>query len=78
MAVPPCCTPKARSTRSDDGGADVTGDYAIGVDIVRRALAEPAQLIAGNAGYAAAEVVAATALLGPDEGFDALSGVTAT
>jgi len=53
---------------------DVTGDYAIGVAIVRQALSEPARLIASNAGYAAAEVVAATAALGPDDGFDALSG----
>jgi chaperonin GroEL len=53
---------------------DVTGDYAIGVAIVRQALSEPATLIASNAGYPAAEVVAATAKLGPDDGFDALSG----
>jgi len=54
--------------------ADVTGDYAIGVEIVRRALSEPATLIAANAGYDAAAVVARSAALGPDEGFDALSG----
>src|SRR6202050_3051012 len=30
---------------------DVTGDYEIGVEIVRRALPEPATLIAANAGY---------------------------
>jgi chaperonin GroEL len=54
--------------------ADVTGDYEIGVGIVRRALSEPATLIAANAGYPAAEVVAQTAGLGPDDGFDALSG----
>jgi chaperonin GroEL len=53
---------------------DVTGDYAIGVAIVRQALSEPATLIASNAGYPAADVVAATAALGPDDGFDALSG----
>jgi chaperonin GroEL len=53
---------------------DVTGDYAIGVAIVRQALSEPATLIASNAGYPAAEVVAATAKLGPDDGFDALGG----
>jgi chaperonin GroEL len=57
-----------------DAGADVTGDHAIGVEIVRRALSEPATLIAANAGYEAAEVVAATAVLGTDDGFDALSG----
>ena len=44
------------TTASD---ADVTGDYAIGVEIVRRALCEPATLIAANAGYPAAEVVGA-------------------
>jgi chaperonin GroEL len=54
--------------------ADVTGDYAIGVEIVRRALSEPATLIAANAGYDAAEVLARSAKLGPDDGFDALSG----
>jgi chaperonin GroEL len=54
--------------------ADVTGDYAIGVEIVRRALSEPATLIAANAGYEAAEVVAQSAKLGADDGFDALSG----
>ena len=57
-----------------DVGADITGDYAIGVGIVRRALGEPATLIAANAGYPAADVVAQTAKLGPDDGFDALSG----
>ncbi|MBK1785957.1 chaperonin GroEL [Prauserella cavernicola] len=48
------------------------GDYATGADIVRRALAEPASLIAGNAGYAASEVIERTRGLGDDEGFDAL------
>jgi chaperonin GroEL len=52
----------------------VTGDYAIGAGIVRRALSEPAYLIAANAGYPAAEVVAQTAGMGIDEGFDALEG----
>src|SRR5580692_3957874 len=53
---------------------DVTGDYAVGVSIVRQALSEPATLIASNAGYPAGDVVAATAALGADDGFDALSG----
>jgi chaperonin GroEL len=53
---------------------DVTGDYAIGVEIVRRALPEPATLIASNAGYDAAAVVAHSKTLSVDEGFDALSG----
>jgi chaperonin GroEL len=55
-----------------DGG--VARDYATGVDIVRRALPEPATLIASNAGYPAADVVARSASMGPDEGFDALTG----
>ena len=56
------------------GEADVTGDYKVGVGIVRQALSEPATLIASNAGYPAADVVARIASLGPDDGFDALSG----
>ncbi len=52
----------------------VTGDYAIGVDVVRRSLSEPATLIASNAGFPAAEVIERTAGLGPDDGFDALTG----
>jgi len=52
----------------------VSGDYATGVDIVRRTLPEPAYLIAANAGYDAVEVVSRIAELGPDEGFDALEG----
>ena len=49
-------------------------DYAIGVDIVRRALTEPAFLIAANAGYSGQEVVAQMAKMGVDGGFDALDG----
>jgi chaperonin GroEL len=52
----------------------VTGDYAIGAGIVRRALSEPAYLIAANAGYPAASIVEQTAAMGVDEGFDALQG----
>jgi chaperonin GroEL len=52
----------------------VKDDYAIGVDIVRRALPEPAFLIAANAGYSGQEVLAQTEKLGRDEGFDALEG----
>ena len=36
---------------------DVKDDYAIGVEIVRRALTEPTYLIAANAGYPGHEVV---------------------
>jgi chaperonin GroEL len=53
---------------------EVNEDYAIGVDIVRQTLSEPAYLIAANAGYDADDVVARTTLLGVDEGFDALDG----
>jgi len=50
----------------------LTGDYATGADIVLSALSEPAYLIASNAGYQAAEIVAKTRKLSRDEGFDAL------
>jgi len=53
---------------------DVSGDYEIGVEIVRRALPEPAFLIATNAGYSGQEVIARIAEMGVDEGFDALEG----
>ncbi len=53
-------------------GLGLAGDQAIGVEIVRRALAEPAFLIAHNAGHPAHEIVAHTRELGDDEGFDAL------
>jgi chaperonin GroEL len=53
---------------------DVTDDYAIGVDIVRQALPEPARLIAANAGYQAEDVVAQTRAMETDDGFDALQG----
>ena len=52
----------------------VKDDYAIGVDIVRRSLTEPAFLIASNAGYSGQEVVSRIAELEVDEGFDALEG----
>jgi chaperonin GroEL len=52
----------------------VKDDYAIGVEIVRRALTEPAFLIAANAGYSGQEVLAQIGRLGTDEGFDALQG----
>ena len=55
-------------------GLDVKDDYAIGVEIVRRALTEPAYLIATNAGYSGHEVLAQVANLGVDDGFDALEG----
>ncbi|MQA11231.1 MAG: chaperonin GroEL [Pseudonocardiaceae bacterium] len=59
----------AETVLSDTG---LDGDYATGADIVRRALSEPAYLIAANAGYPAHDVVARIRQLGDDEGFDAL------
>jgi len=53
---------------------DVSGDYAIGVEIVRRVLTAPAFLIATNAGFSGQEVVDRMQQMGVDEGFDALAG----
>ncbi|MGI5127160.1 chaperonin GroEL [Pseudonocardia sp. CA-107938] len=53
---------------------DVTGDYRIGVEIVRASLTEPVHLIASNAGYDGDDVVKQVTALGVDEGFDALEG----
>ncbi|MGQ0572597.1 MAG: chaperonin GroEL [Pseudonocardia sp.] len=53
---------------------DVSGDYQIGVEIVRRALTEPVHLIATNAGYDGVDVVKQVTDMGVDEGFDALEG----
>jgi chaperonin GroEL len=53
---------------------NVEKDYAVGVEIVRRTLTEPAYLIAANAGYSGQEVVAQVSRMGVDEGFDALEG----
>ncbi|MBB3049374.1 chaperonin GroEL [Prauserella isguenensis] len=53
-------------------GHGLDGDYGIGADIVRRALSEPARLIAGNAGYPGDDIVSYSRGLGRDEGFDAL------
>jgi chaperonin GroEL len=72
--VPGSTVPGSTVPGSSTVPGDVTGDYAVGIGIVRRALSEPATLIAANAGFPAAEVVAQTAMLGPDDGFDALSG----
>ena len=52
----------------------VKDDYATGVEVVRRALTVPAQLIAVNAGYSGEEVVTRMSAMAADEGFDALEG----
>ncbi len=53
---------------------EVKDDYASGVEIVRSVLAEPAYLIAVNAGYSGHEVIGQMAQMALDEGFDALQG----
>ena len=53
---------------------DVTGDYRIGVEIVRAALTEPVHLISTNAGYDGDDTVKQVSALGVDDGFDALEG----
>ena len=53
---------------------EVKDDYAVGVEMVRRVLTEPAYLIAANAGYSGREVVTRMAQMAPDGGFDALQG----
>jgi chaperonin GroEL len=52
----------------------VEKDYAVGVEIVRRALTEPTYLIATNAGYFGPDVLDSVAQMGVDDGFDALEG----
>ncbi|GAA3592599.1 chaperonin GroEL [Nonomuraea rosea] len=51
---------------------EVKDDYATGVEIVRRALTEPAYLIAANAGFSGQEVISRIARMKPGDGFDAL------
>lgn len=55
-------------------GLDVTGDIRTGVDIVRKALAEPLKLIAQNAGLEGAVIVEKVKTLDPGVGFNALTG----
>ena len=50
-----------------------SGDEAVGVSIVRRALEEPLRQIAGNAGFEGAVVVAKVREQKTDEGFNALT-----
>jgi chaperonin GroEL len=50
-----------------------TGDEAVGVRIIRRALEEPLRLIAANAGHEGAVVVGNLRELKGDEGFNALT-----
>jgi chaperonin GroEL len=55
-------------------GIQVPEEHRTGVDIVRKALSEPAYLIATNAGHSGSEVVGKLAHMGRDDGFDALRG----
>ncbi len=55
-------------------GLDVTGDTAIGVEIVRESLAEPLRCIAWNAGHDGEAAVAATRAGAPGWGLNALTG----
>ena len=54
-------------------GVKATGDEAVGVNIVRRALEEPLRQIAGNAGHEGAVVVGKVRDMKADEGFNALT-----
>ncbi|MGO2482810.1 TCP-1/cpn60 chaperonin family protein, partial [Glutamicibacter ardleyensis] len=51
------------------------GDIAAGVGIVRRALVQPLFWIATNAGFDGAVVASKVAETGPNEGFNAKTGV---
>ncbi len=53
---------------------ELTGDAAVGREVVRRALPEPLRWIAINAGYDGDEVVAQVASLPLGHGFNALTG----
>lgn len=52
----------------------LTGDEALGANIVRRALEEPLRIISSNAGYEASVVANRVKELGGNHGFDAKSG----
>lgn len=62
---------KAGSTLSSSG---LTGDVALGYEIVRQSLAEPLRWIAINSGYEAEDVLAKITQSPAGHGFDALTG----
>ncbi len=62
---------RAESALADLG---LSGDEATGADIVRRALAEPARLIADNAGFEGAVIVERIRAEGDGRGFNAATG----
>jgi len=58
----------------DAGALGLDGDAATGVTIVRRALSEPAKLIADNAGYEGAVIVERIRSESGSQGFDSATG----
>ncbi|QRP49301.1 chaperonin GroEL [Amycolatopsis sp. FDAARGOS 1241] len=60
--------------RAELDGLELTGDAAVGRDIVRRALAEPLRWIAINAGYDGDEVLSRVSSAPRGSGFNALTG----
>ncbi|WP_010080435.1 chaperonin GroEL [Micrococcus luteus] len=60
---------------TDDDVQALTGDAAVGVDIVRKALKQPLRWIAQNAGEDGYVVVSKVAELEPNHGFNAKTGV---
>ncbi|MDO8394978.1 MAG: TCP-1/cpn60 chaperonin family protein, partial [Dietzia sp.] len=56
------------------GRLELTGDEAIGREVVAAAVTEPLRLIADNAGYDGANVVVSVAALPAERGFDAMAG----
>ncbi len=57
-----------------DGDLDLTGDEAVGVSIVRKAVDEPLRWIAQNAGYEGSVTVFKVRELGSGQGFNAATG----
>ena len=57
-----------------EDGLGFTGDEKTGVEVVRRALAEPLRWIARNAGFEGGVVAARVAGMEPGSGFDAAEG----
>src|SRR5699024_4219120 len=59
------------------GRLELTGDEAVGREVVAAAVSEPLRLIADNAGYDGAEVVQKVLGMSAGEGFDAAEGAYA-
>lgn len=56
------------------GRLELTGDEAVGREVVATAVSEPLRLIAANAGYDGQEVVGKVSGMSASEGFDAMAG----